>query len=367
MTIKKLQLKNFRNYVNEEIVFSDNVSLIYGENAQGKTNIIEALYLFSTGKSHRTNNTNELIRHGENCFNILLEIEDNNYLQTLEIQYEKGNRKKLFINEVKKDKISDILGVVPSVLFSPESLSCIKGSSGERRKLIDIVLCQISKKYLNNLQNYNKIVKNKNVLLKKIKTDRQFCSQLDVWTEAQAKTGSIVREERKKFIENIENRMKRLVLGISDGKEDVTLKYKSFCDDDKSSCKNLFDLIMKNKEKEIEYGISLFGPHRDEIEILLNNRNSRYYCSQGQQRSLALALNIAIMEEIEERTGKIPILLLDDVMSELDENRRNYLYEMIRNKQAVITATDKTQFKMEDNKIFYIKIKDGAVVQNTKG
>lgn len=128
MAIRKLHLKNFRNYIDEVIVFSDNVSLIYGENAQGKTNIIEALYLFSTGKSHRTNNTNELIRHGESYFDIRIEFKQNNYLQNAEIKYEKGNRKKLFINEVKKDRMSDILGVVPSVLFSPESLSCIKGS-----------------------------------------------------------------------------------------------------------------------------------------------------------------------------------------------------------------------------------------------
>ena len=134
MKIKKIHLINFRNYINEEINFSDNVSLIYGENAQGKTNIVEALYLFSTGKSHRTNNTNELVRHGESYFSIMLEFEDNNYLQSMEIKYEKGNRKRLFINEVKKDRLSDILGVIPSVLFSPESLSCIKGSPGERRK-----------------------------------------------------------------------------------------------------------------------------------------------------------------------------------------------------------------------------------------
>ena len=195
MEIKKLQLKNFRNFLSEDI-FSKNVSIIYGENAQGKTNIIEALYLLSTGKSFRTNNTNELIRHGESFFSICLELEENNYPQTIEIRYEKGNGKKLFINEIKKDRMSDILGVAPSVLFSPESLTCIKGSPGERRKLIDIVLCQISKKYLHNLQNYNIIVKNKNMLLKQIQENKQHKHQLDVWTESQAKTGSVIIEQK---------------------------------------------------------------------------------------------------------------------------------------------------------------------------
>lgn len=365
MKIKKIHLINFRNYVNQEIVFSDNVSLIYGENAQGKTNIIEALYLLSTGKSHRTGNTNELIRYGESFFDIRLEYEDNSYLQNIEIKYEKGNRKRLLINEVKKDRISDLLGVVPSVLFSPESLSCIKGSPRERRKIIDIVLCQVSRKYLYNLQKYNKIVRNKNVLLKEIKKKRHQTQQLDVWNESQAMTGAVIIEERKLLIQSLEKRMKRLMHGISEGREDVTLRYKSFFDEDKNIFNSLLDMMNENKNREIENEISLFGPHRDEIEILLNNRNSRLYCSQGQQRSLALALNIAIMEEIKDRSGKVPVLLLDDVMSELDEKRRNYLYEIIGDKQAVITSTDKTQFRMTVGGISYIRIKNGTVISDS--
>ncbi len=360
MGIKKLQLRNFRNYHNEEIVFSDNVSIIYGENAQGKTNIIEALYLFSTGKSFRTNNTNELIRHDESFFSICLEFENNNYLQTIEIKYEKGSGKKLYINEIKKDRMSDILGVVPCVLFSPESLTCIKGAPGERRKLIDIVLCQVSKKYLYNLQNYNKIVKNKNMLLKQIQARKQHRSQLDVWTESQAKAGAAIVEHRKLFIESIEKRINRLMLGISDGKENVEVKYKSNYEDGKDIYQYLLDTMIENSDKEIEYGISNYGPHRDDMEILLNNKNSRLYCSQGQQRSLALALNIAIMEEIENKTGRTPVLLLDDVMSELDENRRNFLYDIIEKTQTIITATERVQFEMDDGKsIKHIHIKEG--------
>jgi len=355
MGIRKIKLKNFRNYIDEQICFSENVTLLYGENAQGKTNIIEALYLFSTGKSHRTGNNNELVRYGESFFDIVLDFEENNYSQNIEIIYEKGNKKRLFINEVKKERMSDVLGIVPSVLFSPESLSCIKGSPGERRRIIDIVLCQVSKNYLHNLQKYNKIVKNKNVLLK----EKRKNTQLDVWNESQAITGTAIVEERKTLLSNIEKRMKIIMLGISEGKEDVSIRYRTYMDEDKKRSRSLLDILNEYREKELEQGVCVIGPHRDDIEILLNNKNSRYFCSQGQQRSLALALNIAVMEEIEERTGKKPVLLLDDVMSELDEKRRRFLLGLLSNKQAVITSTEKINFKLPGIDVSYIMIKDG--------
>ncbi|WP_252891608.1 DNA replication/repair protein RecF [Thermoclostridium stercorarium] len=221
------------------------------------------------------------------------------------------------------------------------------------------MLCQISKKYLFNLQKYSKIVKNKNVLLKK----KQYNSQIDVWNESLAKTGADIIRERRRLVSSLEKRMKRIMLGISEGTEDVSLRYRTSIGEDGEEYRSLMDILAKNKEKEIEHGICLYGPHRDEIEILLNSKNSRYYCSQGQQRSLALALNIAVMEEIEEKTRKTPVLLLDDVMSELDENRRNYLYDLIKDKQAVITSTDKTQFRISDDKVSYVKIRNGTVVR----
>lgn len=362
MVIKNLRLKNFRNYSDEVIVFSNHISLIYGENAQGKTNIIEALYLFATGKSHRTKNINELIRYGENYFDILLEFEENNYLQSLEIKYEKSKGKQLFINEVKKDRMSELLGVVPSVLFAPESLLYVKGSPGERRKIIDIVLCQMSKKYLSDLQKYNRILKNKNILLRQLQTGMKQDTQLEVWNESQAMAGTNIICERKRLIESLESRMNRLLLGISDGKEKINLKYKSFSEGDKPVFESLLDAINKNKDKEIDQGSCLIGPHRDDMEIYVNQRNSRIYCSQGQQRSVALALNIAILEEIEEKMEKSPILLLDDVMSELDEKRQKYLLDVIENRQTIITTTEKAKFaETEKRMISYIQIKEGSV------
>lgn len=366
MGIKRLQLKNYRNYRDEEIVFYENVSLIYGENAQGKTNIIEALYLFATGKSYRTKNINELIRYGENYFDIKLEFEENNYLQSLEIRYEKGKGKQLLMNEVRKDRMSDLLGVVPCVLFAPESLLCVKGSPGERRKLIDIVLCQMSKNYLTELQKYNRILKNKNILLRQFQTGSKNLDQLEIWNESQARAGTVIVSERKKLIRSLENRMNRLLQGISNGKEKIEIKYKTIHEEDKSVYENLSEVIKKNINREIEQGNCLVGPHRDDMEIYVNQKNSRVYCSQGQQRSVALAMNIAILEELEENLGKEPILLLDDVMSELDEKRQRYLFNVIENRQTIITTTEKSKFAEAGRKmISYIQVKDGAIVENT--
>lgn len=366
MVIKKLHLNNFRNYKEEEIVFSENISLIYGENAQGKTNIIEALYLFATGKSHRTNNINELVRYGENYFNIVLEYDENNYEQTLGIRYEKGKGKELTINGVKKDRMSELLGVVPSVLFAPESLLYVKGSPGERRKVIDIVLCQMSRKYLFDLQKYNKIIKNKNILLKVLQSGKNSDDQLAVWNESQARYGASIIEQRKELIKNLENRMNRLLLGISDGKEKIRLRYKSFFEENKPAYDNLLSSINNNSVREIEQGSCLIGPHRDDMEIYVNERNSRIYCSQGQQRSVALALNIAILEELEDQNGKAPVLLLDDVMSELDEKRQQYLFNIIDKRQTIITTTEKAKFdSAEKRNILFIQIQEGKVTNTS--
>ncbi|NLY19361.1 MAG: DNA replication/repair protein RecF [Clostridiaceae bacterium] len=362
MEIKRLHLKNFRNYKEEDICFSRGISLIYGDNAQGKTNIIEALYLFATGKSHRTRNMNELIMHGEQFFYLLLEFEDKNYAQKIEIKFEKGKRKELFINEVKKDRLSDLLGIVPSVLFAPESLLTIKGSPGERRKLIDIVLCLVNKTYLYNLQKYNRILKNKNILLKQIQAGKQKPEMLNVWNESQAEAGALIIKERVALTESLETRMDRLLLGISDGGENIKIRYKTSI----VNCDNVSDGILytlnENMQKEIEQGICLYGPHRDDLEIDVNDKNSRIYCSQGQQRSVALALNIAILEEMELRIGKTPLLLLDDVMSELDEKRQKYLFDIINDKQTIITTTEKTKFMESGKEISYIHIKNGKII-----
>ncbi|MBP7176366.1 MAG: DNA replication/repair protein RecF [Thermoclostridium sp.] len=363
MVIKKLQLKNFRNYIEEEVVFSENISLIYGENAQGKTNIVEALYLFATGKSHRTKNINELIRYGESFFDIILYFEEDNYEQTLELRYEKGKGKLLLINEVKKDRISDLLGVVPSVLFAPESLLTVKGSPGDRRKILDIVLCQMNRTYLSNLQKYNKIIKNKNILLRELQVRNQHYPQLEVWSEGQARTGSYIICERKELIRSLEKRMNRLLYGISEGKEKIQLKYKTFEDEGKQINEALVETIKRNINREIDQGNCLIGPHRDDMEIYVNQRNSRMYCSQGQQRSVALAMNIAILEELEEKMGKPPILLLDDVMSELDEKRQKYLFDVIDKRQTIITTTEKSKFEKPGEKVIsYIQVKDGKIL-----
>ncbi|NLD99089.1 MAG: DNA replication and repair protein RecF, partial [Fibrobacter sp.] len=271
-------------------------------------------------------------------------------------------------NEVKKEKMSDLLGVVPSVLFAPESLLSVKGSPGERRRILDIVLCQMSRKYLYDLQKYNKILKNKNILLRELQTGARHQEQLEVWNESQAKAGATVIGERKSIVTSLEKRMNRLLQGISDGRERINLKYKTLEDEDKPLYETLLNAIEKNSGREIEQGSCLIGPHRDDLEIYVNQRNSRVYCSQGQQRSVALAMNIAILEELEDKLGKAPILLLDDVMSELDEKRQRYLFDVIEKRQTIITTTEKSKFEKPGEKmISYIQVKDGKIVESHPG
>ncbi|NLG89457.1 MAG: DNA replication/repair protein RecF [Clostridiaceae bacterium] len=365
MRIKRLYLRNFRNYSEDSIDFAYNTSLIYGDNAQGKTNIIEALFMISTGKSHRTNNLNELVKHGENYFRILLDFEDNGYDQNIEIKYVKGKRKELFINGVKKDRISDMLGVVPSVLFSPESILYIKGSPGERRRIMDIVLCQVNKDYLINLQRYNRIIKNKNIVLKQLQVGRNEKEQLDIWDEEAALTGFKIIKERHILAEELENRMNEIMEGISEGRERIKIQYKTFKEIDKiqNGYKDLLETITNNREKEIETGISMYGPHRDDMEILLNGKSARTYCSQGQQRSIALSLCVAVMGLMEEKLGKKTLLLFDDVMSELDEKRQKFLLELIGNSQTVITTTEKTKYNALLNNISFIKVCSGKIIK----
>ncbi len=366
LRIKRLYLKNFRNYSEADIDFSYSTSLIYGDNAQGKTNIIEALFMISTGKSHRTNNVNELIKHGKNHFRVLLDFEDNGYDQNIEIRYIKGKRKELFINGVKKDKISDMLGVIPSVLFSPESILYVKGSPGERRRIMDIVLCQVKKDYLINLQRYNRIIKNKNIVLKQMQIGRSEEKQLDVWDEEASMTGFKIIKERQMLTEELESRMNGIIKGISEGKERISIKYKTFKEIDKiqNGHKDLLETIINNREKEIETGSSIYGPHRDDMEILLNGKNARMFCSQGQQRSIALSLCVAVMGLMEEKLGKKTLLLLDDVMSELDEKRQKFLLELIGNRQTVITTTEKTKYNaLSQNNISFIKVSSGKIIE----
>ena len=363
MTIHELELNRFRNYQKESLTFDEGINILYGQNAQGKTNILEALYISSTGKSHRTNNYNDLIQRGQTGFEIKLRAEINGRENSIIIRYSNDKKKCAEINGIKREKLSDILGTLNMILFSPETLEVVKGSPAIRRKFLDILLCQTNRQYLHLLRNYNSLIKNKSIALKKGKTEKKYEDIIPIWNEHISVYGGKIVYLRNSAINRLKKYMKEEIHKITDGAETSELVYKTFCETNEEKDEKYYENQLLNKlndgmQKEISISQCIYGPHRDDFEILLNGMNSRQYCSQGQQRTLALSLILAELSYIEEVKGEKPVLLLDDVLSELDLKRQEYLLKGLSNVQTIITATDETRFVSKDQrkiKIFFIE------------
>ncbi|NLM75792.1 MAG: DNA replication/repair protein RecF [Clostridiaceae bacterium] len=363
MTVKNLKIKNFRNYEYLDIDFSENINILYGHNAQGKTNILEALHIASAGKSHRTNNYADLIKKGESSFelNLTTRLKDRDNL--IKFRYVKNKGKHIEINGVKRDKLSDILGHFNMIMFSPETLEVIKGSPAVRRKFLDILLCQTNRNYLYYLQQYNSLIKNKSAALKKGKDEQKYLDIIPIWNEKISFYGGRIAAIRMNAVNILDRYMKTEMGKITAGSETSSIVYKTFCDFDVNSDEEYFESQLKKKldkgiDNELNISQCLYGIHRDDFEVFLNDLNSRYYCSQGQQRTLALSLIIAELHYIEDIKGEKPVLLLDDVMSELDNLRQDYLIQGLYNVQTIITTTDSLaleSIKNRDIKRFYVE------------
>ena len=368
MTIQELELNRFRNYKKESLTFGEGINILYGQNAQGKTNILEALYISSTGKSHRTNNYNDLIQNGQTGFEIKLRAKINNRDNSIIIRYSNDKKKNAEINGIKREKLSDILGTLNMILFSPETLEVVKGSPAIRRKFLDILLCQTNRQYLHLLKRYNSLIKNKSIALKKGQSDKKYEEIIPVWNEHISVYGGKIVYLRNSAVNKLKKYMKNEIHKITDGAESSELIYKTFCEtneenDEKYYENQLLKRLNEGMQKEISISQCIFGPHRDDFEILLNGMNSRQYCSQGQQRTLALSLILAELFYIEEIKGEKPVLLLDDVLSELDLKRQEYLLKGLSNVQTIITATDETRFISKDQRtIKKFHIENGKVI-----
>ena len=343
MYIKKIKLENFRNYDFQEINFCDKINNIFGDNAQGKTNILEAIFVCSLGKSFRTNVDKELIKIDKNFS--LVEIEFEKKDREGKIKLEINEKKDFFINDIKVKKISDILGNIYIVLFSPQDITILKNDPSKRRRFLNIMISQLRPIYVHTLNKYNKTLEQRNNYLKQIKYENKSEEILDIWDEQLANFGSKIYIYRKEFIEKINNKIKKIHFNTT--KEEIEIKYKSNI---KSEKKYLEEL--KNKRKvDIEKGYTSIGIHRDDFEIFINNKNISIYGSQGQQRSSIISLKLAEAEVIYEEIEEYPIILLDDFMSELDKNRIKGFVENIKENQVIITSTDKIM--LENNTKFF--------------
>lgn len=358
MIIKSLELSNYRNYETLNISFDEGTNILYGNNAQGKTNILESIYMCATTKSHKGSKDREIIRFGCEEAHIRAYIEKNDINQKIDMHLRSSKTKYIAIDEMKIKKAADLLGLLKVVFFSPEDLSIIKNGPSERRHFIDMELCQIDSFYLYNLNNYNKIVNQRNVLLKDLYMNPTLRDTINIWNSQLVSYGSKIIERRKLFIEQLNEIIRDIHSKLSGGKEELVILYEP-----NTEIEDFESNLVKSTEKDIKIKQTTVGPHRDDISFMVKDIDIRKYGSQGQQRTAALSLKLSEIELIKKLTKENPILLLDDVLSELDSNRQNYLLNYIGQMQTIITCTGLDEFvnnRFEIDKVF--NIEDGKII-----
>ena len=362
MYLEKIHIKNFRNLSETTIELNENFNFFIGENGQGKTNFLESIYLLGTGRSHRTNIDKEMVNWSQDSALAQVILVKKNQTLKLSLLLD-GSKKKVKINNNPLEKISELIGNLNVVLFAPEDLRLVKGGPGKRRKFLNIEVSQVSSYYHHLLNKYNHVLKQRNNLLKEIKENKtkKRLNMLDIWDEQLVELGSKIIAKRLQVIDKLKILARLSQRQITDGSEDLSLSYETSLKGD--IINNEISIIFKqnlvnNRDREIRRGYTLFGPHRADIQLEINDMDVRKYGSQGQQRTVALALKLAELEFMKSETGEYPILLLDDVFSELDKNRRNTLLKTITDKiQTFITSTDLkdiTKITSESGQIFTV-------------
>ena len=349
MWIKKIKLNNFRNYEIQEIELGKNINIFYGENAQGKTNIIESIFLSSIGKSFRTNKDSELIKFGKN--ETLLEFDFQNSKRDGNIKIIISNKKNIFLNKIKLKKLSQLLGNVHTVIFTPDDINILKQGPQMRRKFLDIMISQLKPNYMHTYTLYYKALEERNNYLKKVKTEHADESLIELWDEQLINYGKIISDYRNEFIEKIKNKIKEIHFNITENKEEIKINYITDC----LEKENFKNLLKKRRKLDIIKGYTTRGIHRDDFEIYINNIQVNTYGSQGQHRTAILSLKMAELQVIQDEIGEEPILLLDDFMSELDEKRRLNFLNNIKNNQVIITCTEKFEILNSDLKFFNVE------------
>lgn len=340
MIIRNLSLQNFRNYTSQDITFSEGVNVLYGNNAQGKTNVLEAIGLFSGARSHRGGRDSQMIRFGEFQSRLTLWFDAYGRDNRAEMELFLNKRKKIRLNGVALNRVSRMIGYFHTVLFCPEDLYLIKGGPAERRRFLDAAISPLKPNYFTVLLQYNKILENKNKLLKEL--DGEDSSMLAIWNQKLCETGARVILYRKAFLQKLNLFTSAIHGEITQGKEQLELTYlPSVEGQTEEEIREQFMEQLQQKEKKERYaGVSLVGPHRDDISFSINGVDVKEFASQGQQRTVVLTLKMAQIELVKQTLGEYPVLLLDDIMSELDPSRQAFLVEKIKNHQVFLTCTD---------------------------
>lgn len=354
MNVKNITLNNFRNIKNLQLEFDGEINVICGENAQGKTNILEALWLFSGAKSFRNTKDTEFIKFGEKKAKIYTEYNFLGVENNAQINFEE--KRIAFLNEKRLKNTSNLAGKFNAVIFTPSDLNIITDGPEKRRRFLDISIGQLYPNYIEILRSYNRAVMQRNKLIKDYRYDKTLYVMIEVFEKEICDMGNKIINYRKRYIEILKNHVNSIYFEISGGKENILSEYIIKCSE-----KITLAELEKSREKDMYTASTSIGPHRDDINFKINGISARAYGSQGQKRSLALSLKLAGAEVIKEISGEYPICLLDDVMSELDENRQNYILNHIRNWQSFITCCDTSNIKnLKEGKV--IKIKNGGLI-----
>lgn len=362
MYIKSLVLNNFRNYGKLNIELKKGINIFNGDNAQGKTNIIESIYYCSIGKSHRTNKDKELVKWDMNEAYIKLYVCKARIDKKIEIKIFKEGKKGINVNSIKLRKISELFGIFNAVIFSPEDLKIVKESPNYRRKFLDIELSKLNSRYYHELSQYHKVLEERNALLRS--RNEKISDMLEIYDMQLSKYGSYIIKHRFKYIEKLNSVGNIIHSDITSKKENIEFRYITSFNKTDDIQNELFTNLKKNRKKDIKKCITSIGPHRDDFYIGINGIDTRSYGSQGQQRTAVLTIKFASLDILKEYTGDTPVLLLDDVLSELDTSRQKYILNSIGEIQTIITCTGVSDIKnnLTDNyKIF--NVEDGKVTE----
>mgnify|MGYP000742656016 FL=1 len=355
MWIKKIKIKNFRNYEKEEINLEKNINIFYGQNAQGKTNIIESIFLCSLGKSFRAKKDNEMIKLNEQ--NAMVEIEYEKSDREGKIKIEIGNKKNIYLNGIKIKKLSELLGNLNIVIFTPDDINILKGGPQNRRRFLDIMISQLRPNYMHILNLYIKTMEQRNIYLRQIKEEHKDENLLDIWDEKLSEYAIKIYEYRKEFIKKIIKKLDIIHKNITNNAEQIELDYITECD----SKEKYLKLLKERRKLDIIKGFTTKGVHRDDFMIYINKKDIKIFGSQGQNRTAMLSLKLAELQVIYDEIGEYPILLLDDFMSELDKTRRKNFLENIEGTQVIITGTEKLD--IENLEYLEYNVSNGKVLK----
>lgn len=357
MILKSVALSHFRNYSDLYLEFDQGTNILYGDNAQGKTNVLESVYVSGTTRSHKGSKDKELIQFGQEEAHIRTMVEKKGKLYQIDMHLKKNRSKGIAINKIPIRKASELFGILNIVFFSPEDLNIIKNGPSERRRFLDFELCQLDKIYLFHLTNYNKILSQRNKLLKDVNFKPELKDTLSVWDAQLVSYGTKIIAARKEFITQLNEIIFGMHKKISGGKEELLVSYEPDVEEGQLEVE-----LLRNQEKDLKFGMTSVGPHRDDMCFLIHGIDIRRFGSQGQQRSCALSLKLSEIELVKSSIQDTPVLILDDVLSELDSSRQNFLLNSIHDIQTIITCTGLDEFvknRFEVNKVF--KVKNGTV------